>query len=130
MLKKLQRNKIQTSFVLPDGIGAFVGAGGAGVLIFQSFNSHQQLFNHGAGYQRTGKTFKIVKELIYETFFLNFTQTAQKCKENITWPPMDTIFYLLILILYFTSELLSRVTRKDRFESKRKTCTVLFIIKI
>ena len=32
MLKKLQGNKIQTSFVLPDGIGAFVGAGGAGVL--------------------------------------------------------------------------------------------------
>ena len=78
----------------------------------------------------TGKTFKIVKELRYETFFLNFTQRAQKCKENITWPPMDKIFYLLILILYFTSELLSRVTRKDRFESKRKTCTVLFIIKI
>ena len=32
MLKKLQGNKIQTAFVLPDGIGAFVGGGGAGVL--------------------------------------------------------------------------------------------------
>ena len=69
---------------------------------------------------------------MYETFFLNFTQTAQKCKENITWPPMDTIFYVLILILYFTSELLSRVTRKDRLESKRKTwyCSVYYKNKI
>ena len=77
-----------------------------------------------------GKTFKNVYALIYETFFLNFTQTAQKCNENITWPPMDTIFYLLVLIISFTSELISRVTQKDRLESKRKTCTVLFIIKI